>query len=100
LQLRECLTGEAFKFIENLGYSSTAYEAAKEKVWWTEKADCYVPRGNRSVKVGNTRARDPEKLADLLNVAIVNLKEANQFDKLKNGLMHAICYKKSYLPQC
>jgi len=30
LQLRQCLTGEAFKLSESLGYSATAYEAAKD----------------------------------------------------------------------
>ena len=49
------------------------------------------------MRVGNTR--DLEKLADLLDVAIVNLKEANRFDELKDGLLY-IKLEKSYLPQC
>ena len=30
LQLRQCLTGEALKAIESLGYSAAAYETAKD----------------------------------------------------------------------
>ena len=32
LQLRQCLTGEALKVIKSLGYSATAYEAAKYRL--------------------------------------------------------------------
>ena len=32
LQLRQCLSGEALKAIDSLGYSPTAYEAAKERL--------------------------------------------------------------------
>ena len=32
LQLRQCLSGEALSFIENLGHSATAYEAAKDRL--------------------------------------------------------------------
>ena len=32
LQLRQYLTGDALKVIENLGHSATAYEAAKERL--------------------------------------------------------------------
>ena len=32
--------------------------------------------------------RDLEKLADLLDVVIANLKEANRFNELKDGLLY------------
>jgi len=32
LQLRQCLTGEALKLIESLGYSATANEAAEDRL--------------------------------------------------------------------
>ena len=47
---------------------------------YLEEIDSFKP-----VRVGNTR--DFEKLADLLDVAMVNLKEANRFDELKDGLL-------------
>ena len=59
LQLRQCLAGEALKSIENLGYSSTAYEAAKDHLerkfgrqrrQIVEEIDSFKP-----VRVGNTR---------------------------------------------
>ena len=34
LQLRQCLTGEALKAIESVGYSAAAYEKAKD---WLER---------------------------------------------------------------
>jgi len=46
----------------------------------------------RPVRSGNTK--DLEKLADLLDVAIVNLKEANQLDELKDGLLYMKLQKK------
>ena len=50
------------------------------------------------------RVRDLEKLADLLDIAIVNLKEANRCDKFKDGLAVTIIVvhqlQKSHLPQC
>ena len=91
LQLRQCLTGEALKAIENLGYSATAYEVAKDCLerkfsgkrqqiaLYLEEIDSFRP-----VRYGN--AKDLEKYADLLDVAIVNLKEAQQFEELRDGL--------------
>ena len=32
LQLQQCLTGEALKAIESLGYSAAAYETAKDRL--------------------------------------------------------------------
>ena len=32
LQLRQCLTGEALKAIENLGHSATTYHTAEERL--------------------------------------------------------------------
>ena len=54
---------------------------------YLEEIDSFKP-----LRVGNTR--DLEKLADLLDVAIVNLKEANRFDELKDGLLYIKLQKK------
>jgi len=54
---------------------------------YLDEIDSFKP-----VRVGN--ARDLEKLADLLDFAIVNLKEANQFDELKDGLLYIKLQKK------
>ena len=41
LQLRQCLTGEALKAIESLGYSAVAYETAKDQL------ECLVDREDK-----------------------------------------------------
>ena len=58
---------------------------------YLDEIDSFKP-----VRVGN--ARDLEKLADLLDFAIVNLKEANQFDELKDGLLYIKLQKKLPTP--
>ena len=93
LQLWQCLTGEALKAIKSLGYSAAAYETAKdllerkfgEQRWqialYLEEIDNF-----RAVRNGNSK--DLEKFADLLDIAIVDLKEANQLEELKVGLLY------------
>ena len=93
LQLRQCLSGEALKAIDSLGYSPIAYEAAKERLerkfgggrrqiaLYLEEIDSFRP-----VRSGN--AKDLEKFADLLDIALVNLKEANRLGELGDGLLY------------
>ena len=93
LQLRQCLTGETLKAIESLGYSAAAYETAKDRLerkfggqrrqiaLYLEEIDSF-----KLVCLGNPK--DLEKYADLLDIAIVNLKEANRLEELKDGLLY------------
>ena len=99
LQLRQCLSGEALKVIESLGHSAAAYEAAKDRLerkfggqrrqiaLYLEEIDNFRP-----VRYGNSK--DLEKYADLLDITIVNLKEANRFDELRDGLLYMKLQKK------
>ena len=93
LQLRQCLAGEALKAIKSLGHSATAYQTAKERLdhnfggqrhqiaLYLEDIDNFRP-----IHPGNPK--DIEKFADLLDVAIVNLKEANRLEELQDGLLY------------
>ena len=93
LQLRQYVSGEALQTIESLGHSATAYEAAKERLErkyggrrrqiavYLEDLDNF-----KQVRTGN--ARDLEKLADLLDIAIINLKEAGHFHELGDGSLY------------
>ena len=104
LQLQQCLTGEALKAIVSLGYSAAAYETAKDRLerkfgglrrqiaLYLEEIDSF-----RAVHHGNLK--DLEKFADLLNIAIVNSKEANRQEELKDGLLY-MKLQKSYQLQC
>ena len=77
LQLRKCLSGEALNVIENLGHSTTAYEAAKERL---ERRYGGKRRQSRNVsrRPGQIRsgdAQDLEQFAVLLEIASFNQKE-------------------------
>ena len=99
LQLRQCLAGEALKAIESLGHSAAAYQAAKERLerkfggqrhqiaLYLEEIDNFRP-----VRPGNSK--DIERYADLLDIALINLKEANHLEELKDGLLYMKLQKK------
>ena len=71
LQLRQYLSGEALQAIESLGHSATAYEAAKERI------AVYLEDLKNFKKVRTGNAKDLEKLADLLDIVIINLRGAD-----------------------
>ena len=99
LQLRQCLAGEALKAIENLGHSATAYHTAKERLerkfgghrrqvaLYLEEVDNFRP-----ICPGNYK--EIEKFADFLDITIVNLRKANRFEELNDGLLYMKLQKK------
>ena len=102
LQLRQYLSGEALKTIENLGHSGAAYEAAKERLerkfgGMRRQISIYIEEleNFRQIRVGN--AKDLEQFSDLLDIAMINLKESNQDQELGNGTLYTILQRK--LPQ-
>ena len=99
LQLRQCLSGEALKAIEGLGHSAAAYQAAKERLERKFGGQCrqvalYLEEIDqfRPVRPGNYK--DLECYAGLLDIAIVNLKEANRYEELRDGLLYMKLQKK------
>ena len=102
LQLRQYLSGEALKTIENLGHSGAAYEAVKERLerkfgGMRRQISIYIEEleNFRQIRVGN--AKDLEQFSDLLDIAMINLKESNQDQELGNGTLYTILQRK--LPQ-
>ena len=93
LQLRHCLSGEALNVIENLGHSATAYAAAKERLErmyggkrrqvaiYLEDLDSF-----QQIRPGNVQ--DLEQFSDLLETAIMNLKETGHHNELGNGFLY------------
>jgi hypothetical protein len=90
LQLRQYLSGEALKCVQNLGHSAVAYQAAKPTlerkfggrrrriaIFIEELDQC------RPIREGNSN--DVEKFADLLDVAVVNLEDAKRWEELGTG---------------
>ena len=76
LQLRQHLTGEALKCIENLGHSAGKFGGLSRRL------TLYIEQleGFRSIQYG--KAKDLEQFADLLDVAIINLRESRQYHEL------------------
>ena len=94
LQLRQCLSGEALHVIENLGHSASAYEAAKERLerrygGKRRQVAIYLAELEQFPQVRSGNAHDLEQFADLLEFAILNLKETGHHNELGNGFLYA-----------
>ena len=99
LQLKKYLSGEALKAVESLGHSAEAYEAAKNRLerkyreqrcqinFYMEELDQFRP-----IRAGF--AKDLDKLADLLDMTVINLKEAGRQEELGHGTLYLKIQKK------
>ena len=93
LQLRQHLAGDTLKCIENLEHSAGAYEASKNRLESKfgesrRRLAIYIEQleGFRSIQYGN--AKDVEEFSDLLDVAIINLRESQQYHELGTGPLY------------
>ena len=78
---------------ENLGHSATAYEAAKDRLerkygGRRRQIAVYLEELEQFKQVRPGNATDLEKFADLLDIAIINLQEAGQYQELGNGSLY------------
>ena len=92
LQLRECLSREALGVIENLGHSSTVYEAAKERLerrygGKLQQVTIYLEDLDKFQQIRAGNAQDLEQFADLLEITIINLKETGYHNEPGNGFL-------------
>ena len=99
LQLRQYVTGEALQAIENLGHSPAAYEAAKERLerkYGVKRRQIavYLEDLENFKQVRTGHAKDLEKFADLLEIALINLKEAGQDQELGDGSLYTKLQRK------
>ena len=99
LQLRQYLSGDAFKVIENSEHSAYAYKAAKERLdrkygGKRRQIAIYLEdlENFRQIRLGS--ARDLENFADLLDIAIINLKEAGLHHELQDGSLYTKLQRK------
>ena len=93
MQLRSYLKGEELKVVESLGHSSTAYQAAKERLERKyggvrqqiainlEELDQFRP-----IRSGNVS--DVEKQIDLLDITVINLTEAGREEELRKECLY------------
>ena len=93
LQLRQGLSGEALNVIESLGYSTAAYEAAKERLerrygGKRRQVAIYLEDLDKFPQIRPENPQDLKQLADLLEIAIINLKETGYHNELGNGFLY------------
>ena len=98
LQLRSSLKGEAFKVVDSIANSATAYQPAKEGLERKyggvrrhiainlEELDIFCPICSGTV-------RNVEKLTDLFDIIVINLTEAEK-EELGNGCLYIAVQKK------
>ena len=98
LQLRSSLKGEAFKVVDSIVNSATAYQPAKEGLERKyggvrrhiainlEELDIFCPICSGTV-------RNVEKLTDLFDIIVINLTEAEK-EELGNGCLYIAVQKK------
>ncbi|MCU7929154.1 MAG: DUF1759 domain-containing protein, partial [Candidatus Thiodiazotropha sp. (ex Dulcina madagascariensis)] len=99
LQLRQYLSGDALKVIDSLGHSATAYEAAKDRLerkygGKRRQIAIYLEELEQFRQIRHGNARDIEEFADLLDIAMVNLKEAGQDYELRDGSLYTKLQRK------
>ena len=99
LQLRQYLSGEALKAVETLGHPASAYQAAKERLErkyggkrrqiaiYMEEVDNFRP-----IRPGNHK--DIKNFANLLDIVVVNWKDAGRLEELGDGSLHVKLQKK------
>ena len=92
--MRQYLSGEALQAIENLGHSANAYVAAKDRLerkygGRRRQIAIYLEELDQFPQVRLGSARDLERFADLLDIAIINLQETGQHQELGEGLLYA-----------
>ena len=76
-----------------MGHSAGAYKASQKRLerkfgGSRRRLALYIEQleGFRSIQYGN--AKDLEQFSDLLDVAIINLRESHQYHKLGTGSLH------------
>ena len=87
------------RVIKGLGHSATAYQIAKERLdrkfgGQRHQIALYLEEIDNFRPIRPESSKDIERYADLLNIAIVNLKEANQSEELQDGLLYIKLQKK------
>ena len=96
LQLRQYLSGDALKVIENLGHSATAAKERLERKNGGKRRQIaiYIEDLENFRQIRQGDARGLEKFADLLNIAIINLKEAGLHYELQDGSLYTKVQRK------
>ena len=103
LQLRQYLGGEALATIERLGFSPAAYTAAIDLLnrkygGERRRVALQVEELDRMCTVNANQPKEMERFGDLLQVAVVNLKDAGRTSELQPGTFYAKLLQKFTMP--
>ena len=93
MQLRQYLSGEALQVVEDLGHSANAYEAAKQRLdrkfgGKRRQLLVYLDEVEKLRPLREGCAADFDKFADILDIVVLNLKEAGKTDELGCGSLY------------
>ena len=93
------MAGDALRAIENLRHSAYAYEAAKCRLHrkfggLRRKMTLQLEEIGGLKPIREENALDLERFADLLDVAVINLKESGRREELGNGAFYIRLQKK------
>ena len=103
LQLKQYLTGEPLQLVAKLGHSATIYDIALERLdrkyggkrryiaLIMEEITSFRP-----LRPGNSK--DLDRFADMLDVAVVRLREADKVEELGDGCLYAMLMQKMTAP--
>jgi len=99
LQLKNYLSGEALAAVESLEHSAEAYEAARGRLARKFGSRCcqinlHLEELDQFRPICPGEAKDLDRLADLLDVIVINLKEARRKEELGNGSLYMKVQKK------
>ncbi|XP_052771184.1 uncharacterized protein LOC128210870 [Mya arenaria] len=99
LQLRQYISGSALKAVEDLGHSAAAYDAALElleRKFGGERRQVarYLEELEKFTPMKEENVRSIEKLADLVDLTVVNLTDAKRLEDLKDGALYIRIKKK------
>lgn len=90
-QLRQHFSREAKKIVEPLGYSAAGYEAGwtETQIWRRGQKNSLTSRrtGKHQNRPSWKRGRH-RKIADFLDVIVVNLKETGRYEELGKGTLY------------
>ena len=97
--MRQYLTGEALKVVEKLSFSANGYKVAKEKLdrkygGKRRQIAIQLDEVEKFPPLRQNNAHDVEAFADMLDVVVVNLMEAERYSELGSGTLYTQLQRK------
>ncbi|XP_067667338.1 uncharacterized protein [Haliotis asinina] len=96
LQLRQYITGDAMKVIQDLGHSAAAYDVALDRLerkYGGKRRQVTLQLSNfRPIRPGNVR--DIERFADMLDIVVINIRDTDRLEELGSGALYNQLLKK------